>query len=58
MEKCYGEPKRARNWKRWIQPRGMPKVTRHSLTLHQLMGLSESEGLVYSLNKGGSDIMC
>ena len=22
MEKCYGEPKRARNWKRWIQPRG------------------------------------
>jgi hypothetical protein len=29
MEKCYGEPKRARNWKRWIQPRQYLQVQCH-----------------------------
>jgi len=30
MEKYYGDPKRVRSWKRWIQPRRyleLPKVT-------------------------------
>ena len=33
LETAYGEPKRARSWKRRIQPRGAYGVTRQSSTL-------------------------
>ncbi len=33
LETAYGEPKRARSWKRRIQPRGAYEVTRQSSTL-------------------------
>jgi len=33
MGKCYGKPKRARNWE-WVDTaKGIPTLTRHSLTL-------------------------
>ena len=33
LETAYGEPTRARSWKRWIQPRGADGASRQSSTL-------------------------
>jgi len=47
LETAHGEPKRARSWKRRIQPRGAYGVTRQSSTLLKTaLGLTIPQALL------------